>query len=64
MKADFFYRDLDRFNAEFERLGAVAETADGFKYIDESKAPARLVSAYRMLGRFGYANGLLGGSRG
>jgi hypothetical protein len=45
-------------NTAIEQAGAVAETADGFKYIDEAKVPASLVRAYRLLTLFGAANGL------
>lgn len=57
--AEYFYRDLDRTNQELKKLGAVVTCEDGFTYIDESKAPAALVSAYRRLTQFGYANGLI-----
>lgn len=60
----YFYRDLDSFNAKFQQLGAVAVTNDGFNYIDEAKVPAELISAYRFLLRFGFANGLLPGEAG
>lgn len=58
----FFYQDLERLNSKLHALGAVTTTDDGFMYVDESKVPAALASAYRFLGRFGYANGLLGPS--
>lgn len=61
---EFFYRDLERMNAKFRQLGAVKTTNDGFTYIDESVIPAALASAYRLLGRYGYANGLLDTAQG
>lgn len=60
MSNEFFYQDLNRLNHKLRALGAVAATSDGFTYVDESKIPAELASAYRFPGRYGYANGLLG----
>lgn len=54
----FYRRDLERFDAAFRKHDAIATTADGFTYIDETKVPADLVRAYRLLMRYGAANGL------
>ncbi|MGP4027228.1 hypothetical protein [Actinomadura sp. 3N407] len=56
---DFFGRDLDRMNAMLHQLGAVRTDPDGFTWIDETKIPTDLASAYRGLARYGYANGLI-----
>ncbi len=57
--AKVFAADHERMNAQLEALGAVVTLVDGFQYIDESKAPAGLLRAYRGLMQFGYANGLI-----
>lgn len=54
-----FDADLDRLSTALENTGAVRHEPDGFAWIDESRAPVRLVSAYRRLVIYGYANGLL-----
>ncbi len=54
-----FAADLDKLSARLEALGAVVTLDDGFSYLDESKAPGALLSAYRGLVSYGYANGLL-----
>lgn len=53
-----FDRDLARHNHAFTQCGAVIEV-DGDRYIDPTKAPANLVSSYRLLLACGAANGLL-----
>lgn len=53
-----FHADLDRFNRAFAECGAVVNYPDG-TFIDPSKAPEHLVSAYRALLSYGYATGLL-----
>lgn len=57
--ADVFGRDLERMNAKLHQLGAVHTDPDGFTWVDETKIPADLASAYRGLTRHGYANGLI-----
>ena len=52
-----FAADVARINAAFEKAGALVAFEDGFVGIDESKAPAALVSAYKGLTQMGYANG-------
>lgn len=54
-----FDADLARLNAGLLAADAVRTAPDGFQWVDETRAPARLVSAYRLLVQYGYANGLL-----
>lgn len=54
-----FDRDFARITASIEAAGAVVTTGDGFRYVDETKVSAQLVSAYRGLVQYGYANGLI-----
>jgi hypothetical protein len=51
--------DLARIGAAFEAADAIRTTADGFAYIDETRAPRALVAAYRRLLIYAYANGLM-----
>lgn len=54
-----FAADLARFDAMFTKADAIRTEADGFQWIDQSKVPAQVVSAYRLLMQYGYANGLI-----
>jgi hypothetical protein len=54
-----FRADLERFNRTLEASGAVVTLEDGWRGIDGSRVPAELLSAYRLLIQYGYANGLL-----
>lgn len=54
-----FAADLNKISARLESLGAVVVMDDGFTYLDESKAPAALLSTYKSLVSYGYANGLI-----
>lgn len=57
--APAYYRaDLARFDALFRKADAIVTLDDGFAYIDEEKAPADAVRAYRLLMQYGMANGL------
>lgn len=59
---DFFYRDLDRYNAAFTELDAVVTYHDGeeeFMGIDQAKVPTALLGGYQLLLQYGAANGLL-----
>lgn len=51
--------DLDRLNAALNAAGAVVTCDDGFRYIDESKAPESVVRAYRAVTQAAYAAGVL-----
>jgi hypothetical protein len=57
--AQVFNADLTKMNAAFEALDALVTYEDGFVAIDETKAPAHMLSAYRLLISYGYANGLI-----
>ncbi|MEX5635765.1 hypothetical protein [Parafrankia sp. FMc2] len=59
MQRECFDRDLERLNAELERLGAVITLSDGWRGIDEAKVPADLLRTYRELISYGWANGHL-----
>lgn len=59
MTTKTFNADLARYNAAFEKAGAVVEHPDGFTYVDESKLPASMVKSYRNLMRLGFAQGLV-----
>ncbi|MET8866513.1 hypothetical protein ABZW11_26545 [Nonomuraea sp. NPDC004580] len=53
-----YYRaDLQRFDNLFRKADAIVTLPDGFAYIDEEKAPADAVRAYRLLMQFAMANG-------
>lgn len=54
-----FAADFARITDQFQAAGAVVTMDDGFTYVDESKVSAQLVSAYRGLVQYGYANGLI-----
>jgi len=56
---EVFNADLDRFNAAFQKAGAVGVLADGFQYVDEEMLPRELVNSYRRLVTYGFARGLL-----
>jgi hypothetical protein len=58
MTTKTFTADLARFDKAFREADAIRTEADGFSWIDEGKVPAALVSAYRRLMQYGYANGL------
>lgn len=57
-----FEASLNCFRAEFERLGAVIDLGDEGRFVDPTKTPEALMSAYDLLRQYGYANGLLGTS--
>ena len=54
-----FNTDLARINAQLEAADAIRTADDGFQWIDESRVPAQLISAYRGLVQCGYANDLI-----
>lgn len=54
-----FAADLTSMNAALIAADAVVTEADGFQWIDATRVPAQLVSAYQGLTRYGYANGLI-----
>lgn len=54
-----FDADFARTTKCIEDAGAVQTASDGFQWIDESKVPAQVLSAYRGLVQYGYATGLL-----
>jgi hypothetical protein len=57
--AAVFDRDAAKITGQIAALGAVVVEPDGFAWVDEAKVPADLLSAYRGLIQYGYANGLL-----
>jgi hypothetical protein len=54
-----FNADLEKFNAAFERAGAVLTYEDGSKGVDPTNVPQWLLDAHSALLSYGYANGLL-----
>ena len=54
-----FAKDFARITAQIEQAGAVVTLDDGFQFIDESKVPVQVLSTYRGLVQYGYANGLI-----
>lgn len=59
MTTKTFNADLARFDAMFAKADAIRTEADGFQWIDQTRVPAQIVSAYQGLMQFGYANGLV-----
>ena len=57
-QSEVFARDLERHNSALKSCGAVIETGDSFA-IDPERAPDALISSYRRLLSYGYANGYL-----
>lgn len=56
---EVFQADMARFDQAFRKLDAIRVEADGFAWIDTDKVPAALLSSYRRLVEYGYANGLM-----
>jgi hypothetical protein len=54
-----FANDFAKVTAAIEAAGAVRTEADGGQWIDESRVSADILSAYRGLVEYGYANGLI-----
>lgn len=59
MSRDAWAADLDACNAVLRDLGAVVTEDDGFRWVDETRAPADLVRIYDGLRGIGYARGWL-----
>lgn len=49
--------DLDRLNAHLKAIGAVAETDDGFQYLDVDVCGERFATLYMLVRSAYYANG-------
>jgi hypothetical protein len=54
-----FERDLAKMRAYLESAGALLTLEDGSVWIDPDKADPVMLSAYRGLLSYGYANGLI-----
>lgn len=51
--------DLARFNKALADMGAIAEGADGWAYLNPWRVPERVLDAYSRLLTLGYAQGWL-----
>ena len=50
---------MARFDEAFRKADAIRTDPDGFRWIDQARVPAAMLSAFRRLTEYGYANGLL-----
>lgn len=54
-----FAADFEKVSTKLADMGALVTMNDGFTFVDEARVPVALLSTYRGLVSYGYANGLI-----